>query len=194
MASVDVATAGASSRPSSNDIVEWGPPGQQLFGRFNIKKGEGASKTVWEAYDAKNGNLVAWSEVSTKGLSEEERSRVAAEVQVLREVRHDRLVDLYSSWTTEDKVVLITAICESGDLQRFYRTHDVKLKVVKKLCRQILCGIRYLHSFRPPIIHRDLKCENILYDAAAGSVRIGDLGLSTRVLDSSTCAVLGTPN
>ena len=28
-------------------------------------------------------------------------------------------------------------------------------------CRQILNGLNYLHSHNPPIIHRDLKCDNI---------------------------------
>ena len=50
------------------------------------------------------------------------------------------------------------------------------------LCRQILRGIAHLHAMRPtPIIHRDLKCDNIFVDGSTGNVKIGDLGLARRM-------------
>lgn len=55
----------------------------------------------------------------------------------------------------------------------------IRWRVVKRWARQILRGIDYLHSQDPPIIHRDLKCDNIFINGAAGDIRIGDLGLST---------------
>lgn len=55
----------------------------------------------------------------------------------------------------------------------------IRWRVVKRWARQILRGIQYLHSQSPPIIHRDLKCDNIFINGAAGDIRIGDLGLST---------------
>ncbi len=57
---------------------------------------------------------------------------------------------------------------------------EVKLKVIKRWCVQVLEGLRYLHAQSPPIIHRDIKCENLLYNAATGSITIGDLGLATQ--------------
>ena len=50
------------------------------------------------------------------------------------------------------------------------------LKVVKRWCRQILKGLIYLHSYDPPIIHRDIKCDNIFINGAHGEVKIGDMG------------------
>jgi WNK lysine deficient protein kinase len=35
-----------------------------------------------------------------------------------------------------------------------------------------------LHSHDPPIIHRDLKCDNIFINGNQGEVKIGDLGLA----------------
>lgn len=37
----------------------------------------------------------------------------------------------------------------------------------------------YLHAHNPPIIHRDLKCDNIFINSTSGEVKIGDLGLAT---------------
>lgn len=52
------------------------------------------------------------------------------------------------------------------------------IKAVKNWSRQILRGLLYLHSHDPPIIHRDLKCDNIFVNGNQGEVKIGDLGLA----------------
>jgi WNK lysine deficient protein kinase len=171
------------------DIVEWSP--DKRFGRFPRKKGEGATKTVYEACDLREGTLVAWSEISTALLSSDERARVNAEASLLSQVDHVNIIKFFGTWSDETKVVLVTALVESGDLLHFYRVHqNVKLKIIKRWCRQIIAGIRYLHSFEPPIIHRDLKCENILFNAADGNLKLADFGLSTRVVDQGTCATV----
>lgn len=59
------------------------------------------------------------------------------------------------------------------------RFKKINPKVLKSWCRQILKGLAFLHSRSPPIIHRDLKCDNIFITGTTGSVKIGDLGLAT---------------
>ena len=66
------------------------------------------------------------------------------------------------------------------------RLRKVNTKVVKRWCHQILKGLHFLHSRSPPIIHRDLKCDNIFITGTTGSVKIGDLGLAT--LKNRSCA------
>ena len=67
---------------------------------------------------------------------------------------HTTMCPLCSGFTTE--------IVTSGTLKEYTsRVKNIKLKVIKKWCRQILNGLNYLHSHNPPIIHRDLKCDNI---------------------------------
>ena len=43
---------------------------------------------------------------------------------------------------------------------------------------QTLDAVAYLHRQSPPIVHRDLKCENLLVDTAGG-VKLCDLGSAT---------------
>jgi len=50
-----------------------------------------------------------------------------------------------------------------------------------------------LHELNPPVIHRDIKCDNIFINSYNGEIKIGDLGLSTILKSSHTKSVLGTP-
>lgn len=52
---------------------------------------------------------------------------------------------------------------------------------MKRWCRQILHGLEFLHANQ--IIHRDIKCDNIFINGTTGDLRIGDLGLSTRITE-----------
>jgi len=67
-----------------------------------------------------------------------------------------------------------------GTLRQYIKRNKIsRLKVIKKWCIEILQGLNYLHTQLTPIIHRDLKCDNIFINANSGDIRIGDLGLST---------------
>lgn len=75
-------------------------------------------------------------------------------------------------------------------LKRFKKINP---KVFKSWCRQILKGLYFLHTRSPPIIHRDLKCDNIFINGTTGCVKIGDLGLATLKDGSFAKSVIGTP-
>lgn len=64
-------------------------------------------------------------------------------------------------------------------------------RVLKSWCRQIIKGLHFLHTRSPPVIHRDLKCDNIFITGPTGSVKIGDLGLATLKNKSFAKSVIG---
>ena len=89
----------------------------------------------------------------------------------------------------------LTDVHRGGACRRFLkRVVRVKLCVIKKFCLQILEGLHYLHTHDPVIIHRDLKCENILVNGSSGELLISDFGLSTQVSARKAHSVLGTPH
>lgn len=86
-------------------------------------------------------------------------------------------------------------MCENEDLfscRYLKRFKVMKIKVLRNWCRQILKGLHFLHTRAPPIIHRDLKCDNIFITGPTGSVKIGDLGLATLKRASFAKSVIGT--
>ncbi|XAR63618.1 Non-specific serine/threonine protein kinase [Bertholletia excelsa] len=82
----------------------------------------------------------------------------------------------------------------SGTLKQYRQKHRrVNVRAVKHWCRQILRGLLYLHSHDPPVIHRDLKCDNIFINGNQGEVKIGDLGLAAILRKSHAAHCVGTP-
>ena len=71
------------------------------------------------------------------------------------------------------------------------RFRKINAKPLKNWCRQILKGLSFLHTRTPPVIHRDLKCDNIFVTGTSGSVKIGDLGLATLKNKSFAKSVIG---
>ncbi|CEP00868.1 non-specific serine/threonine protein kinase [Plasmodiophora brassicae] len=174
--------------------VETSPDGRYI--RFDEKLGSGAYKSVWLAYDTDLGIEVAWNTVELKRLPEREKVRLKSETDILKNLNHNCIINFYNSWENPDaeQVIFTTEIVTSGTLKQYVsRFKPVKLKVIKKWCRQILQGLCYLHSKTPPIIHRDLKCDNIFINGSTGDIRIGDLGLSTMRNATHVASVLGTP-
>ncbi len=80
--------------------------------------GAGSHKIVYKAWDNSDGKLVAWNVVSLVNLSVADQERLKAEVQILRQLSHPRLIHFVDNWNTDTAVVFITAIVGSGDLRR----------------------------------------------------------------------------
>lgn len=83
-------------------------------------------------------------------------------------------------------------VCLSLNSFRYLRRfRQMKLKLLQRWSLQILKGLHFLHSRCPPIIHRDLKCDNIFITGPTASVKIGDLGLATLKKASFAKSVIG---
>ncbi|NXY08046.1 WNK4 kinase, partial [Pteruthius melanotis] len=176
--------------------VATSPDGRFL--KFDIEIGRGSFKTVYKGLDTETTVEVAWCELQTRKLSKTERQRFSEEVEMLKGLQHPNIVRFYDSWKSTIKgqicIVLVTELMTSGTLKTYLkRFKEMKLKVLQRWSRQILKGLHFLHTRSPPIIHRDLKCDNIFITGPTGSVKIGDLGLATLKRASFAKSVIGTP-
>mmetsp|Transcript_21251 Transcript_21251/g.42565 ORF Transcript_21251/g.42565 Transcript_21251/m.42565 type:complete len:960 (+) Transcript_21251:446-3325(+) len=193
---MDMKTGGHGGAEAA-DIVERSPGGRYL--RFNERLGSGAYKDVFRAYDTAEGIEVAWNLVGLSGVPAADKARIINEVRLLEDLNHQNIISFYGSWVNREKeqVIFVTEILSSGTLKSFIRkVQIIRWKVVKRWAVQILRGLQYLHNRDPPVIHRDLKCDNIFINGTSGDLRIGDLGLSTVIPSKNqvqTLSVLGTP-
>ncbi|XP_070585667.1 serine/threonine-protein kinase WNK4 isoform X1 [Erythrolamprus reginae] len=176
--------------------VATSPDGRFL--KFDIEIGRGSFKTVYKGLDTETTVEVAWCELQTRKLSKMERQRFSEEVEMLKGLQHPNIVRFYDSWKSSIKgqvcIVLVTELMTSGTLKTYLkRFKEMKMKVLQRWSRQILRGLHFLHTRSPPIIHRDLKCDNVFITGPTGSVKIGDLGLATLKCASFAKSVIGTP-
>nr|XP_032660047.1 serine/threonine-protein kinase WNK2 isoform X7 [Chelonoidis abingdonii] len=176
--------------------ISTSPDGRFL--KFDIELGRGSFKTVYKGLDTETWVEVAWCELQDRKLTKVERQRFKEEAEMLKGLQHPNIVRFYDFWESCVKgkkcIVLVTELMTSGTLKTYLKRFKVmKPKVLRSWCRQILKGLLFLHTRTPPIIHRDLKCDNIFITGPTGSVKIGDLGLATLKRASFAKSVIGTP-
>ncbi|KAJ8650028.1 hypothetical protein MRB53_003051 [Persea americana] len=194
----EVASEEGSSQnePPDTDVAEIDPSRRYI--RFKEVLGKGAFKTVCKAFDEVDGIEVAWNQVQIEDVLQkpQDLERLYSEVHLLKSLKHENIVKYHNSWVDDRKktINIITELFTSGSLRQYRKKHKkVDLKAVKGWARQILSGLTYLHDHNPPIIHRDLKCDNIFINGNHGEVKIGDLGLATVMQQSNARSVIGTP-
>jgi len=184
------------SEAEVGEAVEKDPTGRYV--RSDEILGRGAFKTVYKAFDEVNGIEVAWNQVNIEDVlqSPEQLERLYSEVHLLKSLKHENIIKSYNSWVDDKNktINLITELFTSGSLRKYRKKHkNVDMKAIKNWARQILRGLSYLHGHNPPIIHRDLKCDNIFVNGNSGEVKIGDLGLAIVMQQPTARSVIGTP-
>lgn len=182
---------------SVNQYVEADPSGR--YGRFREVLGKGAVKTVYKAFDEVLGMEVAWNQVKLSNAfrTPEELQRLYSEVHLLKNLNSDSIIRFYASWIDVERRTFnfITEMFTSGSLRDYRQKYPrVDNRAVKNWARQILQGLAYMHGHDPPVIHRDLKCDNIFVNGHLRQVKIGDLGLAAMLRGSQHAhSVIGTP-
>ncbi|XP_075473567.1 putative serine/threonine-protein kinase WNK9 isoform X1 [Primulina tabacum] len=179
-----------------SEFVEVDPTGR--YGRYNEILGKGSSKIVYRAFDEYEGIEVAWNQVKLYDFLQrpEDLERLYREIHLLKTLKHNNIMKFYSSWvdTANRNINFVTEMFTSGTLRQYRLKHKrVNTRAIKHWCRQILQGLLYLHSHDPPVIHRDLKCDNIFINGNQGEVKIGDLGLAAILRKSHAARCVGTP-
>lgn len=178
--------------------IDRSPDGR--FVKFKKEVGRGSFKTVYKGQDSNSGAAVAWLELQPHKINKEDRDRFRAEAEILKKLKHTNIVQFYDSFEKADKatslrsIVLVTELMTSGTLKTYLKRFKViRSRPLKSWSRQILQGLKYLHSRNPVVLHRDLKCDNIFVTGTSGVVKIGDLGLATIKRHGVAKSVIGTP-
>lgn len=101
------------------------------------------------------------------------------EIDIMRRIRHPNVVSLLgiSSCPTTGEIVVVMELMQ-GTLNEKRRANPnmsqfERLTIAKDIAR----GLSWLHGRQPPILHLDLKFDNVLYDAH-GLMKVSDFGLS----------------
>ncbi|KAJ8337220.1 hypothetical protein SKAU_G00384400 [Synaphobranchus kaupii] len=171
----DKSNSGSSPSISSQAPVNW---------RLGKLLGRGAFGEVYLCYDADTGRELAVKQVPFDPDCKEASKEVNAlecEIQLLKTLRHERIVQYYGCLRDPDsrKLSIFVEFMAGGSIKDQLKAYGVLTeKVTRRYTRQILQGVFYLHSNM--IVHRDIKGANILRDPS-GNVKLSDFGASKRI-------------
>ncbi|KAF5444116.1 hypothetical protein F2P56_036618 [Juglans regia] len=157
------------------------PSGQFRRSITSWQKGEllgsGSFGTVYEGF-TEDGFFFAVKEVSLLDQGSQGKQSIfqlEQEIYLLSQFQHDNIVQYLGTDKDESKLYIFLELVTKGSLASLYKKYQLRDSQVSAYTRQILNGLMYLHD--RDVVHRDIKCANILVDAS-GSVKLADFGLA----------------
>jgi serine/threonine protein kinase len=165
--------------------------GQTVRGTYEVERflGEGAFAEVYRVKHRFLGRQ-AMKVLKIIGMTPEEIEEQLEEAIILSRVGHPNIVRVFDANVTETS----RGVCgfftmeyvAGGSLEQFWRSYGtqfVPVETAVDLMCQVCRGLAVAHGEKPPIIHRDIKPQNILvgYDAEGLRARVSDFGLAKRV-------------
>jgi serine/threonine protein kinase len=115
------------------------------------------------------------------------------ESDMLRRLRHPQIVLFMGTCLQGKDMCIITEFIDRGSLFEVLKDASVTFDwaTILKMATDAAKGMNYLHTYSPPIIHRDLKSHNLLVDKNF-NVKITDLGLAKFQVEDKTMTFCGT--
>lgn len=139
-----------------------------------------------EVYRARYNGFVVAAKLLTERMPEDKRKReqLLQEHRMLAALKHPNVILLMGTSLSPDaKPVFVFELCARGALKDVLPNERSMLRRLK-FGKDIVAGLNWLHAHN--IVHRDLKCANILVDEEY-KAKISDLGLALLYYDGVVC-------
>ncbi|NXI41253.1 RIPK2 kinase, partial [Galbula dea] len=122
-------------------------------------------------------------------LRDSDRSHLLKEAEVLHKARFSYILPILGVCNEPEFLGIVTEYMTNGSLNQLLHGKDVYPDIPWclrfRILYEIALGVNYLHNMNPPLLHHDLKTQNILLDDEF-HVKIADFGMSKwRVISTS---------
>jgi len=154
--------------------------------KFNRKLGHGQFGEVWEGV----WNSTTPVAIKTLKPGSMDPKDFLTEAQIMKKLRHPKLIQLYAVCTAEEPIYIITELMKHGSLLEYLqgKGRTLKLPQLIDVGAQIAAGMAYLESQN--YIHRDLAARNVLV-GDNNVVKIADFGLARLIKEDEYEARVG---
>uniref|UniRef100_A0A1I8I054 Protein kinase domain-containing protein n=1 Tax=Macrostomum lignano TaxID=282301 RepID=A0A1I8I054_9PLAT len=114
-------------------------------------------------------------------VSKEIHRAVESERNLCR-LRHPNIVRfLHMAQPEPATVVVFMELLDGRSLEKFIDNKPLDEQTIRDFSEQICRALLYLHSRKPPVIHRDINCSNIIVCADNTRIKLIDFGLSVKL-------------
>ena len=145
---------------------------ERLLGRGNFSE-------VWLARDTKTDIAVALKIYApATGLDDNGLNVFAREFALVVNANHKNLLKPLYYDNFERKPYLVLPYCKDGSIMR--NVGKFTEEETWRLIRDVASGLSWLHNMNPPVIHQDIKPDNIMI-GENGDFMITDFGVSTHL-------------
>ncbi|RZC42947.1 cyclin-G-associated kinase [Asbolus verrucosus] len=157
--------------------------------KLRIKKviAEGGFAVVFVAQDVASGKDYALKRLLA--ADEEAKKNIIQEINILKKLSGHPNIIQYLSASYIDKsqsshgqaeFLLVTELCTGGSLVEVLqsRTSPFEPEIITRIFYQTCRALSHMHSQNPPVVHRDLKIENLLI-SKEGTIKLCDFGSAT---------------
>ncbi|KAI5103845.1 receptor-interacting serine/threonine-protein kinase 2, partial [Silurus meridionalis] len=114
-------------------------------------------------------------------VGERERNCLLKEAEVLHKARFNHIIQIFGVCNEPEFFCIVTEFMTNGSLDELLHEKNMYPVVAWPLRLRVLyeiaLGVNFLHNMTPPLLHHDLKTQNILLDGEY-HVKIADFGLS----------------
>jgi serine/threonine protein kinase len=140
--------------------------------------GKGCSGVVYKA-EMPHGEVIAVKKLWKTNKGDEMVDSFAAEIQILGYIRHRNIVRLIGYCSNGSVKLLLYNYIQNGNLRQLLEgNRNLDWETRYKIAVGSAQGLAYLHhDCVPSILHRDVKCNNILLDSKYEAY-IADFGLA----------------
>ncbi|XP_020377052.1 testis-specific serine/threonine-protein kinase 1-like [Rhincodon typus] len=147
---------------------------------LGVNLGEGSYAKVKSAYSDRLKTNVAVKIIDRRKAPADFLEKfLPRELEILAMLNHRYIVKTFEIFETSDgKVYIIMELGVQGDLLEFIKTRGaLPEEVSRKMFRQLALAVKHCHELG--VVHRDLKCENLLLDKDF-NVKLSDFGFAKR--------------
>lgn len=153
--------------------------GTTLQQRYRIDKqiGQGGMGAVYVATDERFGSTVAIKE--TLCMDDNFRKAIEREARLLNSLKHTALPRVSDHFLESEGQFLVMEYIQGEDLGRMLdeQGHAFEVGQVLKWADQLLDALDYLHNQNIPVVHRDIKPQNLKI-TPGGHIVLLDFGLA----------------
>ncbi|HEX8846421.1 MAG TPA: protein kinase [Pyrinomonadaceae bacterium] len=166
-------------------------PGTLLQNRYRVSEqiGKGGMGEVYLATDERFQSTVAVKRTYYGEDDQEMHKAFKREARLLNHLRHNALPKVSDHFSEDGSQFLVMEFIEGTDLGELLTRRKAPFPPsdVLRWADELLDALEYLHTFDPPVVHRDIKPPNIKL-TPRGKVVLLDFGLAKGTPAQTTAA------